>query len=85
MDLHDDMRKLTLEAVAQASFSLRLGLLERDKPEGREYSYVAKKGRKGARLLRRFTGRRVDFLVREGFRLMGHAIRCVKGWMDLGD
>ena len=67
------MHKLTLEAVAQASFSLRLGLLERERGgEGREYTYVDEKGsgeKRGGRK-RRFTGRRVDFLVRDGFRLV---------------
>ena len=78
------MRCLTLEAVAQASFSLRLGLLERDKKEGREYTYFDADEKKGGRgLLRRFTGKRVDFLVREGFRLVSALGLCVRmdGWV----
>jgi hypothetical protein len=37
VDVHNDMRFLTLEAVSQASFSLPLGLLGRDRGESLEY------------------------------------------------
>ncbi len=112
VDLHDDMRCLTLEAVAQASFSLRLGLLEKGLAEGRVYEYddvdAADAGNKGGgdaydvgaadagagnkgsrRKKRRFTGKRVDFLVREGFRLVSQSVGAwmggwlVEGWLGV--
>lgn len=73
------MRCLTLETVAQASFSLQLGLLQKN---DKAYTYVEKKAdhKRDKGRLKRFTGRRVDFLVREGFRLVRFRVwMCVDG------
>ncbi|EKU22991.1 cytochrome p450 [Nannochloropsis gaditana CCMP526] len=75
------MRFLTLEAVSQASFSLPLGLLGRDRGESLEYSPVAHMSTPSSSYPSlstkglSFTGRRVDRLVRDNFRLLGESIR----------
>jgi hypothetical protein len=76
VDLHDEMRFLTLEAVSEASFSLHLGLLKEEKGEEVVYDYgdVKDRGEKDGKR-KTFTGQRMDYLVREGFVLMGKAMR----------